>query len=175
MVPILKSLLSQKTRQTKGWVKRVELHLSPDKAGYSNHQSAIRKLVINSFFSCHLLWSPRAAIMILGKSGRLSVSPFPICEEVAIALPHLMEEFCGWNSWVSEGGHLGHVQSLPSTGHIAFHSKFQVFNQSQLARCVHVTRRKHSHTQGKNRVSAMKPQHNHRTEWTPQEGHLHWI
>lgn len=58
MVPILKSLLSQKTRQTKDWVKRVELHLSADKAGYSNYHGAIRWLVIHSLFSCHLLQSP---------------------------------------------------------------------------------------------------------------------
>lgn len=58
MVPILKSLLSQKTGQTKGWVKRVESHLSADTAGYSNHHGAIRRLVINSLFSCCLLQSP---------------------------------------------------------------------------------------------------------------------
>lgn len=58
MVPILRSLLSQKTRQTQSWVKRVELHPSADKAGYSNHHGAIRRLVINSLLSCRLLQLP---------------------------------------------------------------------------------------------------------------------
>ena len=58
MVPILKSLLSQKTRQTKGWAERMELHPSADKAVYSNDRGTIRRLVINSLFSCCLLRSP---------------------------------------------------------------------------------------------------------------------
>lgn len=57
MVPILKSLLYQKVKQTKGWVRSLELHLSADKAGCCNHHGAIQRLVINSLFSCHLLQS----------------------------------------------------------------------------------------------------------------------
>jgi len=123
MVPILKSLLSQKTRQTKGWVQRVELRLSTDKAGCSNQRGAIRKLVINSLFSCHLLWSPQPTSIIVGESGRLSASSFPSCVKVGMALPCLLEEFCGLNSPVREGRHAGYVQSLPSTGHTACHEE----------------------------------------------------
>lgn len=53
-------------------------------------------------------------MMIFGKSRSLSISPSPLCEAVAIPLPHLMEEFRGWNSQLSEGRHTGHVQSLPT-------------------------------------------------------------
>lgn len=111
VVPILKGLLSQKTRQTKGWVQRVELRLSTDKAGCSNQQGAIRKLVINSLFSCHLLWFPQPRIIVVGKPGRLSASSFPSCEKVEMASPG-----DGLNSQVRERGHAGRVQSLPSTG-----------------------------------------------------------
>ena len=124
MVPILKSLLSQKPRQTKGWLKRVELHLSADKAGYSKHHGAIRRLVINSWFHCHLLQPPTSHSYGLGKPRGLSVPLFPLRETRAA---HLTEEFWGWNSCLSEGSRTGHVQSSPSADHISSHKRLLPF------------------------------------------------
>lgn len=110
MVPILKSLLSQKTRQTKGWVKRVELHLPADKAGCSNHPGAIRSLVINSLFSCRLLQSPRSYNYDFRQLEELLYvfTPSLWNSGNSTAPSH-----GGWNSHLREGRHTGHVQTCP--------------------------------------------------------------